>query len=468
MAATASVCPSVLLAPVSSFFYRNLKRIYPTVASAGGVWIYDSAGKRYLDGCSGAVVCNLGHGLKEINLAISTQLSEVAYAHTSQFVSQAGLDLAEKLVAMAPPNFKRGARVYFTSGGSESIETAIKMARGYCVEKGEHNRYICLSRWHSYHGSTLGALSLTGHPARRKPYIPLLRTPTHINTDYKYRCKCGYGPGPCPSEDCVRHRADELEEAILLHGPDNVMAFVGEPIVGAALGAAVPGETYWRRVREICTKYGVLLIADEVMTGLGRTGSQFAINHWGVEPDLITLGKGLSAGYLPLGAVLASGQVVSAFEGNSGTFEHGFTYSGHPVSCAAGRACLDYMTRHALVKRVAEREEELFKRAREMMLKYDVVGDVRGRGFMVGFELVRDRATKEPFDPRLGVNQLIAREASKAGLLIYPGSGFIDGVKGDHFMLAPPFIIGDAEMDELFALLDTALAAAVNSLKVAG
>jgi len=450
---------------VSSFFYRNLKRSYPTVASARGVWIEDVTGKKYLDGCSGAVVCNLGHGVREINDAIVQQLSKIAYAHTSQFVSQSGLDLAEKLVNLAPQHFRRGARVYFTSGGSESVETAIKMARGYFVEKGEHDRQLCLSRWHSYHGSTLGALSLTGHPARRRPYIPLLRTPTHINTDYKYRCKCHFAPGPCPSEECVRHRADELEEAILLHGPDNVMAFVAEPIVGAALGAAVPGETYWQRIREICTKYGVLLIVDEVMTGLGRTGKNFAINHWKVDPDIMTLGKGLSAGYVPLGAVLAAGHVVSAFEGTTGTFEHGFTYSGHPASCAAGLACLDYLAAHELVHGVAKREAEFFRRAGELA-KYDFVGDVRGRGFMLGFELVRDKETKEPFEPVLAVNQMVARQAAHDGLLIYPGGAFIDGVRGDHFMLTPPFTITDDEMDQMFVLLDKTLAAVDQNLKV--
>jgi adenosylmethionine-8-amino-7-oxononanoate aminotransferase len=451
---------------VSSFFYRNLKRAYPTVASASGVFMYDTTGKRYLDGCSGAVVCNLGHGVKEINQAIEQQLAKVAYAHTSQFVSQPALDLADKLVSVAPPHWRRGARIYFTSGGSESVETAIKMARGYFVEHGEPDRHICLSRFHSYHGSTLGALALTGHPARRKPYLPLLGTPTHITSDYRYRCKCGYGPGPCPSEQCVRHRADELEEAILLHGPESVMAFIAEPIVGAALGAAVPGDSYWARVREICTKYGVLLIADEVMTGLGRTGAVFAMNHWDIEPDIITLGKGLSAGYMPLGAVLAAGNVVSAFERKSGAFEHGFTYSGHPAASAAGKACLEYMDRHGLVAKVAERERELFRHARELMLRYDFIGDVRGRGFLLGFELVSDRDTKEPFDPHLGVSQLIAREAFKEGLLVYPGSGFIDGVQGDHFMLAPPFTITDDEMDELFSLLDCTLASVVENLKV--
>jgi len=434
---------------VSSFFYRNLKRAYPTVASASGVWVRDTEGTAYLDGCSGAIVANLGHGVTEINQAIADQLSKVAFAHTSQFVSEPGLELAAKLVELAPARFAVGARVYFTSGGSESVETAWKMARAYFLEMGQPDRCLLISRRHSYHGSTLGALSLTGHPARRRPYLPLLKEWPRIVAAYPYRCQCGAGPGPCTSAACTLRCADELEEKILAVGPEKVMAFIGEPIVGAALGAAVPGPEYWRRIREICTKYGVLLIADEVMTGLGRAGANFGLDLFGVEPDIIALGKGLAAGYLPLGAVIASGVIASAFEDNSGVFEHGFTYSGHPVACAAGVAAIKLLNERALVRQVQEREAGFFSRLRELT-RYEIVGDVRGRGFLAGLELVKKPATKEPFPTELKVSQLLGQEAAKEGLLIYPGSGSIDGVSGDHVMIAPPFTIADSEMDELF------------------
>ncbi len=450
---------------MSNFFYRNLKKNYPLARQAKGVWIEDTEGKKYLDGCSGAIAVNLGHSVGEINEAITKQLSSLAFAHTSQFVSEAGMTLAQELVKLAPSGLQHGARAYFTSGGSESVETALKLARAYFVEKGEPERSICISRWHGYHGSTLGALSVTGHPARRRPYLPLLKPGTHITTDYKYRCKCGFGPGPCPSEQCVMQRANELEDAILLHGPQNVMAFIGEPIVGATLGAAVPGASYWPRIREICRKYGVLMICDEVMTGLGRTGTNFAIDHWQVTPDIITLGKGLSAGYMPLGAVIASGEIVKAFE-SKGVFEHGFTYSGHPAACAAGVAALDYLNKNKLVLRVQELENSFFKRFDEIK-KMDFVGDLRGHGFMAGLEFVRDRQTKEPFEAALSVSQLICKEAMKAGLLVYPGSAFIDGIKGDHIMIAPPFTITESELDELFSKLLSALKAAQDQLAAA-
>ncbi|MCC7532270.1 MAG: aspartate aminotransferase family protein [Candidatus Melainabacteria bacterium] len=441
---------------MSEFFFRNLKKNYPTVASAKGVRITDTDGRSYLDACSGAIVANLGHGLSEITDAINEQLQKVAFAHTSQFVSEAGLELAKKVVEMTPPGFKKGARAYFMSGGSEAVETAIKMARSYFVHQGDNQRTICFSRWQSYHGSTFGALSVTGHPARRKPYVPMLRSPSHISADYRYRCMCGFGPGCCASDECSIAHADELEAAIVFAGPENVMAFIAEPIVGATLGAAVPGRAYFPRIREICNKYGILLIADEVMTGLGRTGTTFGMNHFDVEPDIIALGKGMAAGYQPLAAVLGSGRVVKAFEDSTGVFEHGFTYSAHPVSCAAGLAAIDYVQKHDLINKVSQREHAFFKQASEL-LKTGIIGDIRGKGFMMGLEFVKNVDTKEPFSADLRVSQLVAQEAMKNGLLVYPGSGFIDGVNGDHIMIAPPFTVSDDEMSEIFELLERSL-----------
>lgn len=441
---------------MSEFFFRNLKKNYPTVASASGVRITDSDGRTYLDACSGAVVANIGHGVAEINEAINTQLKKGAFAHTTQFVSEAGLELAKKVLDLTPPEFRSGARAYFMSGGSEAVETAIKMARSYFVHKGENQRTICFSRWQSYHGSTFGALSATGHPARRKPYLPLLRAASHVSAEYRYRCRCGFGPGPCSSDGCSLAAAEELEAAIVSAGPENVMAFIAEPIVGATLGAAVPGLAYFPRIREICDKYGVLFIADEVMTGLGRTGTTFGMNHFGVEPDIIALGKGMAAGYQPLAAVLASGKVVKAFEDSNGIFEHGFTYSAHPVSCAAGLAVIEYVRKHNLIERVAERESALFKRA-EKLLETGIIGDIRGKGFMMGLEFVKNLETKEPFPVDIRISQLVAQEAMKHGLLVYPGSGFLDGELGDHIMVAPPFTTSDEELDEMFELLGETL-----------
>ena len=373
---------------MSALFPRSFQKKYPTIASARGVFVRDTQGKTYLDGASGAIVTNLGYGVKEITDAITRQAETAPFAHTSQFVSEPAISLAEKLIAMAPPSFA-GGRAYFACGGSEAVETALKMARGYYVETNEPARHKVISRFPGYHGATLGALSATGHLARRKPYLPVLNSATLIHTDYRYRCRCGFGPGSCLNDRCSIERANELEEAINLLGAEHVMAFIGEPIVGAALGAAVPGRGYWKQVREICTRYGVLLIADEVMTGMGRCGAAFAMQLFNVEPDIIVAGKGLSAGYQPLSAVIASQKVVSAFEGGSGVFEHGFTYSGHPTSCAAGLAALQYMENQALVSAVARRESDFFNRL-EGLRKYPFVGDIRGRGFMAGVELVND------------------------------------------------------------------------------
>lgn len=447
---------------MSSFFYRNLKRTYPTIQSAKGVWVSDTDGNTYLDGSSGAIVANLGHGVEEINDAIGRQLSQVAFAHTSQFVSQAGLALAEKIVALTPGGFRSGARAYFTCGGSESVETALKLARAYCVEIGQSARSTVISRRNSYHGSTLGALSATGHPARRRPYLPILIEQPQISPVYPYRCRCGT-PGVCQSAECTDALAGELESAILAAGSEKVLAFIAEPVVGAALGAAAPGPQYWSRIREICTKYGVLLIADDVMTGLGRVGGNFGLDLWGVVPDIICLGKGLSAGYMPLGAVLASGRIVDGFERNSGVFEHGFTYSGHPVACAAGVAAVDCLMERGLIASVAERESELFA-GLEQLRRFDLVGDVRGRGFLAGIELVRNRKTKEPLDPSVKVSQLLSKAALQSGLLIYPGSGSIDGQKGDHVIIAPPFTISAEEMQELFRRLAISVESVMSEL----
>lgn len=438
------------------FFYRNLKRQYPTISSGTGVWLTDSQAKQYLDGCSGAVVANIGHGVSEVNEAINDQLRRVAFAHSSQFVSEAALNLAEKLIKMAPSGFNPGGRTYFVSGGSEAVETALKMARAYFYEMGATQKHIVISRRNSYHGSTQGALSATGHPARRKPYLPLLAGNPQVSPSYPYRCACG-AAGVCSSAVCGKRLADELEAAIVQAGPENVMAFIAEPVVGAALGAVPPHPDYFKHVREVCNRHSVLLIADEVMTGLGRIGADFGLSLFGVEADIIALGKGLSAGYMPLGAVLASKRVVSAFENGTGIFEHGFTYSAHPTACAAGLAVLEYMEANQLTKRVGELELRLKDGLSAVAAGSAIVGDVRGKGFLWGMEFVCDREAKSPFPSELKLSQNLAAEAASQGLLIYPGSGSIDGASGDHVIVAPPYTASEAELDKLFELLSVSV-----------
>ncbi len=475
---------------MTNFFYRNLKKHYPTVESAKGVWIRDTDGKEYLDGCSGAVASNIGHGVSEVNEAIQDQLSKVAFAHTSQFVSEPALALAEHIATLRAQSHALIAgtkvtpspskeRVYLTSGGSEAIETAIKMARGYFVEIGQPKRRYLLTRWQSYHGSTLGAMNATGHPARRKPYLPILYPElghdelsllvdplgpqaklvdrTHIETPYPYRCHCE-NSGVCASSECALSLANELEKALERLGSENVMAFMAAPIVGATLGAVTPqaGNVYWKRIREICTAHGVLLISDEVMTGLGRVGANFGTDIYGVESDISVLGKGLSAGYVPLGAVAASEKVAAGFENGSGVFEHGFTYSGHPTSAAGGLAVLRYIQKHNLTEKVANAQQSFFERL-DALRSFDFVGDIRGKGYMSGIEFVKDRTTKAPFEPSMRVSAEIAKTAFANGLLVYPGSGFLPGAAGDHIMITPPLTITDSEMDELFNRLTTTL-----------
>ncbi len=477
---------------MSNFFHRNLKRNYPTVESAHGVWIRDTDGNEYLDGCSGAVASNIGHGVEEVSEAIRDQLSKVAFAHTSQFVSEPAMALAEHIALLRAESCSEitgrkiqtsRERVYLTSGGSEAIETAIKMARSYFVEIGQPKRRYLLTRWQSYHGSTLGAMNATGHPARRKPYLPILYPDlgpdelsllvdplgpqaklvdkTHIETPYPYRCHCD-AAGVCNSRECSINLANELEKALEKLGAENVMAFMAAPIVGATLGAVTPHEGYWKRIREICTEHGVLLISDEVMTGLGRVGRHFGTDLWGVESDIAVLGKGLSAGYVPLGAVVASEKIAEGFENGSGVFEHGFTYSGHPTSAAGGLAVLRYIQKHKLTESVASREKDFFERLNALR-SFDFVGDIRGRGFMSGIEFVKDRTTKAPFDPSTRLSMEITKTAFANGLLVYPGSGFLPGAAGDHVMITPPLTITDSEMDELFKRLTTTLTQVANS-----
>lgn len=437
-------------------FYRNLKRDYPIIERGEGIYLFDRQGKRYIDGSGGAAVVGIGHGVKEITEAMVRQAQKVSFAHSSQFTSQAAIDLAEKLVRLAPPGL---SRVYFLSGGSEAVETAIKMARQYQVERGKPQKFKVISRWTSYHGNTLGALALSGHTGRRNYYLPLLQHTPHIQPAYCYRCPFGRKP-----ENCALECAQDLEKTILYEGPESISAFIAEPIVGATAGVLVPPDGYFQKIREICDRYDVLFIADEVMTGIGRTGKNFGIDHWQVTPDMIVVGKGLSSGYTPIGAVIVKEEIHRTIKEGSGAFIHGHTYSQNPLSCAIACAVLDYLLHHDLISRSAKMGE-YFLRLLSSLLDHELVGDIRGKGLFAGIEFVKDKKTKEPFPPQMRLNNLIANIAFEKGLIVYPGGGGADGIKGDHLLLAPPFIISAEEIEQIINLLKQTLRAVSREIK---
>ena len=446
-------------AGAAHLFPRNLKAMYPVAVRAEGIWIHDSAGRKYLDGCGGAVVCSIGHGVAEVAEVMTKQAKRLAFAHSSQFITKESAGLADRVAALAPGDMKQTGRVYLVYGGSEAIETALKLARQYHVETGHPGKTKIIARWQSYHGSTMGALSVTGNVARRELYAPMFAPMPHIPPCYCYRCPYGLKYPSCGIA-CI----EDLEAAIHQEGPESVAAFLAEPVVGATLGAVAAVDGYWKRAREICTKHNVLLIADEVMTGVGRTGRNFAVDHWGVVPDMIVVGKGLSGGYAPLGAVIARDFIPEALERGRGYFEHGFTYSANPLSAAVGSAVLDYVRKNRLIARAARMGKVLGEKL-SALRRHRIVGDVRGLGMMWGIELVKDRKSREPFPASLRASRRLYELCLGEGLLIYPGSGTREGQDGDHFIVAPPFTITPAEMDELVARLDRALAKLEKSLR---
>ncbi|SMC21061.1 Adenosylmethionine-8-amino-7-oxononanoate aminotransferase [Desulfacinum hydrothermale DSM 13146] len=432
-------------------FYRNLRKTYPVVDRGEGIHIWDKDGNRYIDGSGGACVVSLGHGVPEILEAMKEQAARISFAHGSHFTSEAARECADRLVRLAPdPSL---SRVYFLSGGSEAVETAVKVVRQYWREVGRPDKYKVISRWVSFHGNTMGAVALGGHTARRRHYHPhFLHTP-HIEPAYCYRCPFGREPQTC-SLEC----AEQLERTIKYEGPDAVAAFIAEPVVGATAGALVPRDGYWQRIREICDTYEVKLIADEVMTGVGRTGRNFCLDHWSVVPDVIVSAKGLSSGYTPLGAVIVKEEIHDAIRSGSGAFVHGHTYSQNPLSVAVGAAVLRYLEEKDLIARCATMGEVFLEKLRGL-LERPMVGDVRGLGLFAGVELVQNKETKAPFAPSGKISARVAQEAFRRGLITYPGSGGADGINGDHILLAPPFIITEEELDEIVRILGEAIQA---------
>lgn len=423
----------------SGLFPRHFKKVFPIVNRGQGCWIIADEGGRFLDASGQGAVVSIGHGVPEIGRAMAEQSSQIAFAHTSQFHTGAAEKLANRLLAMAPPNFRNGGRVYFTSGGSEATETAIKLARQFHLECGQKDRYRVLSRLQSYHGSTLGAMSVSGNLARRVPYGPLIAEWGHIAPCFCYHC-----PFEKTFPQCDLACADDLQAHLSGQARDQAAAFIFEPVVGATLGAAVPPEGYASRVAELCGKNEILLIADEVMSGMGRTGKPFAMQHWGVEPDMILVGKGIASGYAPLGAVLVSARVVEALERGSGAFVHGFTYQAHPVATAAGNAVLDHLESHRLFDRVNAAGREL-REAISPLQSHPNVGDVRGLGLLLGIEFVKNKTTHEPFAKELNTAEKIQHACLEENVLTYPTQGCADGLRGDHILLAPPFTISSEE-----------------------
>jgi adenosylmethionine-8-amino-7-oxononanoate aminotransferase len=444
--------PGHLMPTHGGLFPRDFKKTFPMASRGEGCWIIAGDGRRFLDASGQAAVVSIGHGVPEIGRAMAEQSSQIAFAHTSQFHTAPADKLAGRLLAMAPSNFHHGGRVYFTSGGSEATETAIKLARQFHIESGQKDRYRVVSRRQSYHGSTLGAMSVSGNVARRAPYAPLLAEWGHIAPCFCYHC-----PFEKTFPQCQIACADDLGNFLLGNNPESVSAFILEPVVGATLGAAAPPEGYAVRIAEICRKHNILLIADEVMSGMGRTGIPFAVQTWRVEPDMILVGKGIASGYAPLGAVLISARVVEAFERGSGAFQHGFTYQAHPVSTAAGNAVLDYLESHRLFDRVIPMA--LVLRARlEAVQSYPHVGDIRGRGLLLGVEFVKDQTTREPFAKEQNIAEKIRQACLEERVLTYPTQGCVDGLRGDHILLAPPFTISAEECALIARALQSAVA----------
>lgn len=427
----------------------ELEKNYPVISHGKGIYLFDQEGKRYIDGCSGAVTVSIGHAVDEVVEAMYAQAKEVSFAYRSHFSSEAVEELGAKLAEWAPGSLNW---TFFVSSGSEATETAQKIAIQYWQERGKPTKNRIISRWMSYHGITMGALSMSGHVLRRKRFVPLLEDYPTISAPYPYR-----KPDGVSLEDYALQCANELETAILRVGPEQVAAFIAEPVIGASGGAVVPPDGYFQRIREICDKYEVLFIADEVMTGIGRTGKAFGIDHWGVVPDMITLGKGMSSGYTPMAATVVSDEIIETIKNGSGLIMAGHTYSANPQSAAISLAVLKYVEKHSLFEKAAEQGAYLLERLQELAAELPLIGDARGLGMLCGLEFVKDKDTKEPFPLSHNVSGRVIAKAFEKGLLVYPAVGGLEGIAGDSVIIAPPLTITKAEIDELIGLLKGAV-----------
>ena len=443
---------------MTHILHRAANAVMPVAIGGKGIELFDSSGKAYIDASGGAAVSCLGHGHPDVLAAMHKQLDRLAYAHTGFFTSDVAEQLADRLIEDAPAGLDH---VYLVSGGSEGVEAALKMARQYFVEKGEPQRRHIIGRRQSYHGNTLGALAAGGNEWRRSQFRPLLIETHHIDPCFAYRLR---DVGESDAAYAAR-AAQGLEDKILELGADQVIAFVAETVVGATAGAVPPVADYFKRIRAICDRYGVLLILDEVMCGMGRTGTLHACEQDGIAPDLLVIAKGLGGGYQPIGAVLLSAKIFEAFAKGSGFFQHGHTYMGHPMAAAAGLAVQQVIRRDGLLGNVVAMGDHLQRRLEERFANHHHVGDIRGRGLFRGDELVADRGSKQPFASELKLNAAVKREAMARGLMVYPMGGTIDGVRGDHVLLAPPFIVTREQVDAIVERLGDAVDAAVATIK---
>jgi adenosylmethionine-8-amino-7-oxononanoate aminotransferase len=438
---------------VTRILHRQLRGALPLAVSGRGIRIVDASGKEYFDASGGAAVSCLGHGHPDVQRAMHEQIDKLAFAHTRFFSTPVAEELADHLVAHAPSGI---SHAYLVSGGSEAVEAALKLARQYFLEIGQPQRRHFIARRQSYHGNTLGALAVGGNEWRRRQFAPLLIDVTHVSPCYEYRDR---RPDETPEAYGARLAA-ELSEAIDGIGPENVIAFVAETVGGATSGCVPPVPGYFRRVRELCDRHGILLILDEVMCGIGRTGTLHACEQEGIVPDLMTVAKGLGGGYQPIGAVLVHERVVGALERGSGFFQHGHTYIGHPVACAAALAVQKVIERDGLLDAVKRLGRHLGSRLAERFGDHAHVGDIRGRGLFMAIELVEDRPSKRPFDPARRINARVLQSAMARGLVVYPMGGTIDGERGDHVLVAPPFVATESDIEEIVRRLGDAVDAA--------
>ncbi len=434
---------------VSHVFYRRLAHSYPVIDRGEGIYLYDAQGRRYLDASGGPLVVNIGHGVPSVAAALSAQASRVAYVHGSLFTTEALESYSRRLAPKVPIS---EPRFYYLSGGAEAVETAVKFARQLQVARGEPQRDRVISRWGSYHGATLGTLALSGKPSMRSLYAPMFQDMPHIEAPYCYRCPFHLSYPACDLA-CAR----QLETEIVWQGAGRVAAFLAEPVGGATLGAIVPPDGYWSLVREICSRHGVLLIADEVLTGFGRTGTWFAMEQFRTQADILVMGKGAAGGYFPLSITGVKAQDVEMVRRAQGDFNHGGTFSHHAVGAAAALATLDFMEAHDLVARSARLGQALGRALASVLGTCPAVGDVRGLGMLWAVELVADRRTREPFPAAQSVAERVCERTMQMGVLLYPGHGGADGIRGDHVMVAPPFIATEEQLETIVLILRKAI-----------
>jgi len=436
--------------------HRSWDRDYHVIDRADGIYLYDTEGNRFIDGTGGSsVVVTIGHGVKEIPDAMHQQANAFSFYPAHAFSNQVFCDLTETIVKLAPAGLKDNSKVWITCTGTDATDDAIRLARQYWVEKGVASKYVIITRWQAFHGNNIAIAGYSGITSRRSIFQPMFVESPHIPPAFCYRCHFEKEYPTCGLK-CAR----ALETAIRQAGPENVAAFIAEPVAGAALGAAPAPDGYFQKVREICDRYDVLFIADEVMTGFGRTGTMWGIEHWeGVTPDIIATAKGITSGYTPLSAVIAGNKIWKPLIDNNSPFKAGHTLNASAVSCAGAMAVLNYVQEHGLVARAAEMGDYMLSQMREKLLPHRIVGDVRGKGLMVGFELVKDKATREPFDPKLLVSKQLEDEAFKRSLITYPCTGTVDGQAGDMTLLAPPLIITREQIDEVVEILDQSITA---------